>query len=76
MAVKTRIVESVFTKKIDAKNMIIFSFLTMDLSVIKIVFHAIKISLILALILPMIITVTMILSPLSTLLLILVIQNS
>ena len=46
MTVKTRIVESIFTKKIDPKNMIIFSFITMDLSVIKIVFHAIKISLI------------------------------
>ena len=46
MAEKTRIAESISTKKIDAKNMIIFSFITMDLSVIKIVFHAIKISLI------------------------------
>ena len=46
MAVITRIVESIFTKKIDAKNMIIFSFITMELGVIKIVFHAIEISLI------------------------------
>ena len=46
MTVITRIVESIFTKKIDAKNMIIFSFIAMELRVIKIVFHAIKISLI------------------------------